>query len=153
MDATRQIEMLRFFRGLGASSLDGLDEAQLLAVPDGLSNNIVWNLGHVLFYESVFLYGQSDVSHAVPESYGELFKAGSSPADWDTPPDVAEVVERYKTQIDQTASDLEAGKFEGYKPMNIRDQVTLGTLEESLAFHCFHEGVHIGRIGTLKSLV
>ncbi|MCH8204007.1 MAG: DinB family protein [Candidatus Hydrogenedentes bacterium] len=153
MDAARQIELFRFFRGLGASMLDGLEEAQLLAVPEGLSNNILWNLGHVLFYESVFLYGQSDAPQVLPENYGELFKAGSSPKDWDAPPDVAEVVERYKTQVDQTASDFEAGKFSGFKPMNIRDQVTLGSFEESLAFHCFHEGIHLGRIGALKSLV
>ena len=153
MDSARQIELLRFFRGLGAGTIEGMDETRLLAVPKGLSNNIVWNLGHMLFYESVFLYAQSGAPQVLPESYGELFKAGSSPADWNAPPDVAEVVERYKTQIDQTASDFEAGKFEGFKPMNIRDQVTLGSLEESLAFHCFHEGVHLGRIGALKQLV
>ena len=153
MDSARQIELLRFFMSLGAGIIEGMDEAQLLAVPEGLSNNVVWNLGHVLFYESVFLYGQSDVPQAVPESYGELFKAGSSPADWNDPPDVAEVLERYKTQIDQTATDFEAGKFEGFKPMKIRDEMTLGSLEESLAFHCFHEGVHLGRMGALKLLV
>ena len=153
MDAARQIELLRFFRGVGAGIVEGLDEAQLLTVPDGLSNNIVWNLGHILFYESVFLYAQSGVPQPVPESYGKLFKAGTSPADWDASPDVAEVVERYKTQIDQTASDFETGKFKDFKPMNIRDRLTLGSFEESLAFHCFHEGVHLGRIGALKQLL
>ena len=153
MDSARQIELLRFYRGLGASTIDGMDEAQLLAVPEGLNNNILWNLGHMLFYESVFLYAQSGVPQIVPESYGDLFKAGTSPADWDAPPDVAEVLERYKTQIDRTASDFEAGKLEGFKPMDIRGQLTLGSLEESLAFHCFHEGVHLGRIGALKQLV
>ena len=153
MDAARQVEMLRFFRGLGASTVEGMDEAQLLAVPEGLSNNIVWNLGHVLFYESVFLYGQSGAPEVIPESYGELFKAGTSPADWNAPPDVSEVVERFNTQLDQTVSDFEAGKFDSFKPMKIRDQMTLASLEESLAFHCFHEGVHLGRIGALKQLV
>ena len=153
MDAARQIELLQFFRVLGGGILKDMDEAQLLAVPGGMSNNIVWNIGHVLFYESVFLYEQSGLPHVVPDSYGDLFKAGTSPADWSAPPDVAEVLERYKTQADQTASDFEAGKFKEFKAMNIRDQFTLGNLEESLVFHCFHEGMHFGRIGALKSLV
>lgn len=153
MEAPRQLEILGFFRGVGASLIDGMDEAQLLAVPDGLSNNILWNLGHILYYESVFLHAQSDVPGPAPESYGDLFKAGTSPADWDAAPDAGEVVERYKTQLDRTISDFEAGKFAGFKPMNIRDRITLGTIEEALAFHCYHEGVHLGRIGTLKHLV
>ncbi len=153
MEAARQLELFGFYRGLGASQIDGMDEAQLLAVPDGLSNNILWNLGHVLFYESVFLYAQSGAPVPVPESYGDLFKAGTSPSDWDAAPDVGEVVERYKTQLDQTKSDFEAGKFAGFKPMNIRDRLTLATFEEALAFHCFHEGVHLGRIGALKRFV
>ena len=153
MDTTRQFELLRFLRGMGAGVAEGLDEAQLLTVPDGLSNNIVWNLGHVLLYESIFLYAQSGVTQPVPESYSELFKAGTSPAEWDAPPDVAEVVERYKTQVDQTASDFETGKFNDFKTMKISDQLTLGSLEEAIAFHCFHEGVHLGRMGALKRLV
>ena len=153
MDIPRHFEFLGFVRGLGASQVDGLDDAQLLAVPDGLSNNILWNLGHVLFYESVFIQGQSGAPSRVPESYGDLFKAGTSPADWEAPPDVGEVVERYKTQLNQTIGDFEDGKLDSFKLMKLNENMSLGTLEESLAFHCFHEGVHLGRIGTLKRLV
>lgn len=153
MDAGRQFELLRFMRGMIVSQVSELPEEKLLAVPTGLRNNILWNVGHLLFYESVFLYAQSGAAPVIPESYAELFKAGSSPEDWGAAPDAGEVMDRYKTQLDQTVRDFNSGAFDGFKPMQINEAVTLATLEESIAFHCFHEGVHIGRIGTLKSLV
>ncbi len=153
MEIARKFEMFGFFRGLANGQLEGLSEAQVREVPDGISNNILWNLGHILYYEAVFLYGNSGQPLPVPDSYETFFKAGSSPADWTETPDVAEVVERYKTQAGQSASDFAAGKFDAFKPMKINDQVTLDSLEEALTFHVFHEGVHVGRMGTLAKLV
>lgn len=151
--ALRQLELLQFFRGMSNKMVDGLSDEQLLKTPEGISNNIAWNIGHILFYECVFLYGQCGQELPVPDSYGPLFKGGSSPTDWTETPDVNELVERYKTQGAQTLADFKAGKFDEFNPMKINDDVTLNTIEEGAAFHLFHEGLHVGRIGTLTKLV
>jgi hypothetical protein len=81
-----------------------------------------------------------------------LFKANTSPADWKETPDGAAVISELGSIVDRIAVDGADGKFAGFKPMNFGSRA-LSTIQEALTFHCFHEGLHLGRITSLKKLV
>ncbi len=152
MDGTAALEMLRMIRGLSLKAMDGLDQQQLTAIPAGFSNNILWNAGHVLYYTCAFTYGPSGQPIPLPEGYKDLFKANTSPADWKEAPDGATVIRELSTIVDRIVTDHAGGKFSAYKGLTLAGR-TLATIPEALTFHCFHEGLHLGRITSLKKLL
>jgi len=152
MDNAAALETLKFIRSLTMKSLDGLDQAKLTTIPAGFKNNILWNAGHILFYTCSFVYGPSGHPNPLPAHYKDLFKANTSPADWKEAPDGAEVIREMGTIVDRIAADNAANKFSEYKGLTLGPR-SLATLPEALTFHCFHEGLHLGVINSLKKLL
>ena len=59
MDGAAAIEMIAVTRGLTMGAINDLTDEQLVKVPEGFNNNILWNMGHILFYTATFVYGPS----------------------------------------------------------------------------------------------
>jgi hypothetical protein len=45
------LDQLEFVRTATLSAVEGLSEGEANAVPEGFSNNILWNLGHIYFVQ------------------------------------------------------------------------------------------------------
>ena len=76
----------RAVRAYAHSVVDGLSKEQILKVPEGARNNILWNLGHIIFDGCDMIYRPAGLALPLPEELEPLFAAGSSPADWAAPP-------------------------------------------------------------------
>lgn len=133
--------------------IDGLTEEQFLAIPEGRGDNILWNMGHALCSISRLAYRRSGFPLPIPEAYLELFGKGTAATDWKGPPDVQEVTQRFKDVPEEIELDYKAGKFEHYDPLELAPGHTIESVEEAVSFHCFHEGLHIGVIITLKQML
>lgn len=144
---------LRAMRIHSHRNIEALTEEQLLRVPPGLHNNILWNIGHVITDEVNMLYLPAGLASPLPADYVSLFDPGTSPADWPTPPDVAAVLERSRAMTGVLISDYEARRFSGFEPYNLAESYRLETIEEAIAYHTIHEGMHIGANLTLRRLV
>jgi hypothetical protein len=123
-------------QGLIEKSIDGMSDEQLSAVPEGMSNNILWNLGHL--------------AHSLPEAFPDQFKGGSSPSTWEEAPSVSEVVESFKKLTPRVTDDLLAGKFDSYEAFDLMPGFTMGSIEQVLGFHLMHTGMHMHAIGAIK---
>ena len=152
MDAKEAIGMVRMVRGLHMGALKDLSEEQLTAVPEGFGNNILWNAGHIAFYTCVFLYGPCGKPAPLPGEYKGWFKAGSSPKDWSETPDSKDVLGRLGSQLDDIEKDFASGAFEGHEGMDLFGN-KLDSIPKVLTFHCTHEGIHLGRITSLRKLI
>lgn len=130
--------------------LKGLTHEQMLLIPVGQSDNVIWNVGHLLCSLSRLTYGFSGHPLPIPDSYLGLFGKGTSAAEWDEPPDVEVVLELFKALPDEVEKDYRAGRFTEYKILELAPEHTVESVEEAVAFHCFHEGLHIGMIISLK---
>lgn len=139
-------------RGYFLSQMKGLSEEQLLTVPEKLGHNILWNLGHVVHSLYGMTYAPSGLDSPAPETYKEWFKGGTSPATWQTQPNVGEVLEHMKDSANRVAADLAADKFAGFTVVDL-GQVKFPTIEQALGFHLFHEGIHMGMCMEIKKLV
>ena len=129
--------------------IDGLTDEQFLAIPPGRRDNILWNVGHLLCSFSRLTYVFSGFSLPIPEAYFPLFGKGTDALRWTAPPNVHEVVDRFNSILDDVERDYASGKFVEYKPLMIGPN-TIESVEEAVSFHCFHEGLHIGKIIDLK---
>src|SRR5688500_9246271 len=100
-----QILVMRNTQVLVERAIAGLSEDQLLAIPQGSRNNIMWNLGHLIVTQQTLQYRLSGLPMLVPDELVAQCGAGSSPADWSTPPDVDELRGYLQTLPDRFEED------------------------------------------------
>ncbi len=137
-------------QGFFGKAIEGMSDEQLSTVPEGMSNNIVWNLGHLAHSLAGMTYMHSGLEYPLPEGYPELFKGGSSPSTWEEAPVVTEVVENFKNLTSQATDDLMAGKFDSFEAFDLMPGFTMNSIEQVLGFHLMHAGMHMHAIGAIK---
>ena len=108
------VALLHGGHGFIEKGIEGLSDEQLSTVPEGFSNNIVWNLGHLAHSLAGMTYMHSGLEYPLPEDYPELFKGGSSPSTWAGAPVMSEVVENFNKLTPQATDDLDRLSLEAH---------------------------------------
>ena len=137
---------------LGRLIVDLNDDA-LCVVPAGHRNNILWNLAHVVTAQQLLVYKLSGLDMYVSDEFVGQFRGGTSPADWQSTPDIIFIKSLLQELPDRFEKDLEAGIFSEYQGYTTSTGLELNTFEDGVGFNHFHEGVHTGVIMALKKLV
>jgi hypothetical protein len=150
MDAIIIFEQIR--RQL-AGLMKSLSEEQMLFIPDGFDNNIAWNFGHIVYVQESLIYRLAGAPTLTNETHRALFDMGTSPADWQATPDVGAIRELLKQSGMKLRSDYEAGAFADFKAYQTSTGFSIATVEESIAFVNFHEGLHLGAILSIRNLL
>ncbi len=132
---------------------EGLSEAQMLKVPPGLRNNILWNLGHLIVDNCDMIYRPAHLQPPHPEAFAALFAAGTSPADWSSPPPIAEVRDVSGELAERIANDYRNDRFGRFDPSLVVSGWPVTNLEETLAYAANHTAIHLGIMMTLRRLV
>lgn len=148
--ALGQIRQTR--RALDALTARLGDEAWL-AVPDGFSNNVLWNVGHVVVTLELLTYGLAGLDPGVPPEMVAAFRKGTSPAGWDATPDPEAVRHHLHASPDRLEADLRAGRFTGYREYRTTPGVVLASVDDAVTFDLYHEGIHLGAVLALRKLV
>lgn len=127
--------------------MNSLDGILLDSVPKGFSNNIRWNIGHILvrWDHGVFTNLQKD--RQLPLQYHSMFPSGSMPSLWvESPPSLIELRNSLLKQqddiIDATRGRLEERLIEPFLHMN--------TIGEIILFQLTHEALHAGVITSIR---
>ena len=139
-------------RGYFLQHVKDLSPDQLLAQPPGTNHNILWNIGHIVYTNASVCYGPAGQALPVPQNYEQLFKGGTSPKNWSSTPDIAEVLSCFKRQNAALQQDYAAGKFANYKPLPLAPGYIVESFDDANAFNCFHEGIHVGMVMKLRQL-
>ena len=147
------LKTLRTTRYHMLKEIEGLTKEELLAIPDSRDDNVLWNVGHLLCSLSRLTYLRSGHPLPIPETYLSLFGKGTDARQWTSAPDPEDVLERFASVLDQIETDYGEGLFEDYETLEIAPGHTIDSVEEAIAFHCFHEGLHIGMVISIKQLL
>ncbi len=151
MDMKSLLHSARIARGYMKQRIDGLSGEELVLVPDGAENNVLWNVGHIVLSHFRLVYRPSGATVPVPETWNEWFLPGTSPDNWtERGPLVGEVMDQFHTQIDRIEADHAKGLFNSYKPFELKSGSRLASAEEAMAFNLMHEGIHIGAVIALR---
>ena len=149
MSAEAIFKTLGAARGFFLKSIGDLSDDQLLEVPEGFNNNVLWNVGHILHSHYGLTYSPCGVDSPLPDSYVQLFKGGSSPSDWSETPNIVEIMDRFKAQGKQIQEDYAAGKLTNYKKVELFEGYALENIDEALGFNIFHESIHVSTVGKM----
>jgi len=151
METDPILKSVRVARAYMHSKIEDLSPEQMLEVPEGAVNNVLWNIGHIVLSHYRLLYRPCGGSAPLPQVWEGWFMPGTSPENWGTDGPVLDtVLGEFETQVDRIDSEVRKGAFANYKSFKLKSGFTLDNVAEALNFNTMHEGIHIGAIIALR---
>ncbi|WP_214226307.1 DinB family protein [Pedobacter sp. B4-66] len=145
-----QLETLKKLRLFILNTIKDLTVEELNKIPNGYSNNIIWNIAHLVAAQEGVCYMRSGQSTNISIDFFNSYKPGSKPERNLTEKEIEEIKQLLLTSVDQLEIDLNQDKFVNYKGWTTRYEVEMNNIEDALNFLPFHEGMHLGYIMALK---
>ena len=126
---------------------------QLNKIPEGFSNNLIWNAAHVIVTQQILVYKLSGLPVMVSEEMIEKYKKGTKPEQDATQAEVDEIKSLLFSTIEKTKEDYTNGIFENYNEYPTSTGFVLTSAEGAMNFNNFHEGLHIGIMMSLRKFL
>lgn len=148
-----QFDILSKNRTLVLKLIEDYSIEQLNKIPEGFSNNIVWNIAHLVVTQQLLCYKFSNLPMFVSEEMIEKYMKGTSPKGAVSLEEFEEIKKTFLDLPQQFETDYKKGIFISYEPYTTSVNVTLSDIDSALAFNNFHEGIHLGIILGLRKLL
>ena len=129
-------------------SVDELNE-----IPAGFNNNIIWNLGHLVYAQQGICYVRAGLPVVIEEKYFTEYKSGTKPEQYIDSTEVQKIKDLMLSTCERLASDYEKNIFSSYTKWTTRYGAELSSINDAVTFLLYHEGLHTGVITALKKLV
>lgn len=126
---------------------------QLNKIPEGFSNNLVWNLGHIIVSQQGLVYRLSGLPMSVSPEMMEKYKNGSRPTEPVSQEEVDELKGLLFSLINKTKRDYANGLFTTYTEYTTSVGFHLSSSEEAIEFNNYHEGIHLGFILNIRKFI
>jgi hypothetical protein len=107
------LDITRTSRTIVSQMLAGYTLDQLNTIPEGYSNNLIWNIAHIIVVQQMLVYKLSGLPMMISDEMVEKYKK-RKPEDIATQSEVDEIQLLLET-INQTESDLENKIFTNYQ--------------------------------------
>ncbi|MBI1228303.1 MAG: DinB family protein [Bacteroidetes bacterium] len=151
-----RIQKIRKFREFLLKQIEGLSAEQLNKIPEGYSNNIIWNIGHLICSQQSLCYFRSGLTIKVDDKYYSPYKTFTKPDGFIDEQEIAIIKNLLLTTIDDWQLDYANNIFNNYSASEGILKVygvELSTIEDAIEFLLYHEGFHSGYIISLIHLV
>ncbi|HEU4496485.1 MAG TPA: DinB family protein [Flavobacterium sp.] len=126
---------------------------QLNKVPAGFSNNLIWNIGHIVVVQQLLAYKLSGLPLMVSEELVLKYSRGTKPEAEAMQAEADEIESLLFKTVEQTEADYANGVFQDYREFKTELGFTLKSAEEAILFNNFHEAVHLGIMMSIKKFV
>lgn len=126
---------------------------QLNTVPQGFSNNLIWNIGHSIVAQQGLVYRPCGLPMNVTDELYARYKPGSKPTTTDTQETIDLFKQLLPSLITQTKNDYDKGIFDNYKEYTTLTGFHLASAKEAIDFNNYHEGLHLGLMMNIRKFV
>lgn len=140
-------------RKIIANLIEPYSLEQLNHIPKGFSNNLIWNVGHVIAAQQSLVYRTSSLPLHISDDFFELYKPGSVPTGKTTQQEVDEIKRLLFEMIEKTEQDLQQHVFKTFTERVTITGFHLGNLNDAFAFNNFHEGLHFGMMMNIRKFL
>ena len=151
MDATFKI--WETSRKLYLKLLENYSLEQLNKIPEGFSNNLAWNLGHIIVAQQGLVYRLSGLPVYVSDEMTNAYKNGSKPTGTTTQAEIDELKVLLFSLIEKTKEDYANGKFVSYNEYTTGTGFHLASTKEAIEFNNYHEGLHLGFMMNIRKFI
>ena len=140
-------------RNMISKILENYTLEQLNKIPEGFSNNLIWNAAHVIVTQQLLVYKLSGLPVMISDEMIEKYKKGTKPEQDATQAEVDEIKSLLLTTIEKTKEDYANGMFENYSEYPTSTGFVLTSAEGAMNFNNYHEGLHVGVLMSIRKLV
>jgi hypothetical protein len=124
--------------------LDNHTLEQLNTIPEGFSNNLIWNIGHIIVVQQMLVYNLSGLPMMVSEEMVSRYKRGTKPEHSVTQEEVDEFKKLLWSTLEQTKKDFAANIFKNFTEFTTMSGYTMKSAQEAMEFNNYHEAIHTG---------
>lgn len=150
---TQQIENIKSVRKYLLNLIAELNPEQLNKIPQGFSNNIIWNLAHLTATQQRICYLRSGLKPVVQEQYITPFIPGTKPEGFVDSAEIETLKSLFISTIEELETDYKKSFFATYEEVTVRYGITLTNVDDAINFLLYHEGYHTGVIVELMKFV
>ncbi|RYJ51305.1 DinB family protein [Flavobacterium petrolei] len=140
-------------RNLHIEFLEQFSLEQLNKTPSGFTNNLIWNIGHIIATQQGLIYRLSGLPVTISKEFHNKYKIGTFPTKPATQEEVDEIKSLLLCHIQQTRDDYEDGKFLNFKEYVTSIGFHLSSIEEAISFNNYHEAIHLGFMINIKKFI
>lgn len=126
---------------------------KLNTIPEGFSNNLIWNIGHIIVVQQMLVYKLSGLPMIVSDEMIEKYRKGSKPEHTIGQTEVDEIKKLLFTTLEKTKRDFSENVFQNYAEFTSMSGYTMKSATDAMEFNNYHEALHIGIMMQIKKFI
>ncbi|WP_298139925.1 DinB family protein [Flavobacterium sp.] len=139
-------------RNIYLKMIENYSLEQLNKIPEGFSNNLAWNLGHIIVSQQGLVYRLSGLPMNISPEMMDKYKNGSKPTAT-TQEEIEELKVLLFSLLEKTKEDYASGKFISYNEYTTGTGFHLKNIKDAMEFNNYHEGIHLGFIMNIRKFI
>ena len=132
--------------------LRNITEEQAHKIPEGFSNNLYWQAGHILTTQMSLLYRRSNLEMPLIEKkYTDYFSKGTSPSNFDSEiPTFQKLLNELQESLIVLKNDMHKYAEKQYdEPAHVSFGMTLHSFHDAVLAIPYHESYHMQAVNIL----
>lgn len=125
-------------------ALETCDIEKLNRIPQGFSNNLVWNFAHVMSSMQMLCYERSGFASRIDQALVDAYKPQTFPEKFVDEVRFEIIKEAVMSSVDILKDDYKAGIFKHYAERQTRFGVLITNIDEAISYISTHETLHFG---------
>lgn len=126
---------------------------ELNKIPEGFSNNLIWNIGHILVVQQLLVYKLSGLPTMVSNEMIEKYQRGTNPEHNVGQEEVDEIKVLLFSTLEKTKQDFEENLFQNYTEFTSMSGFTMKSAANAIEFNNYHEAVHTGIMMQIRKFI
>lgn len=126
---------------------------ELNKIPEGFSNNLIWNIGHIIVVQQLLVYKLSGLPTMVSNEMIEKFQKGTKPEHNVTQEEVDEIKVLLFSTLEKTKQDFEENIFQNYIEFTSMSGFTMKSAANAVEFNNYHEAMHTGIMMQIRKFI
>ncbi|MGQ7945768.1 DinB family protein [Flavobacterium sp. WC2509] len=126
---------------------------QLNKIPEGFTNNLIWNIAHIVVTQQILVYKLSGLPMMVSDEMVEKYRKGTKPEQDVTQAEADEIKTLLFDTLHKLEVDYNNGIFVNYQEYRTSTGFILKSAVGAIEFNNFHEGIHIGIMMSIRKFV
>jgi hypothetical protein len=140
-------------RNLHLSFFDNFKLEQLNRIPEGFSNNLIWNLGHIIVTQQILVYKVSGLPMDISDTLVGTYKNGTKPTGQTTKEEVVELKKLMLSLVKKTIEDYNKETFSSFNEITTSTGFHLSSTKEAIEFNNYHEALHLGFMMNIRKFI
>lgn len=126
---------------------------ELNKIPEGFSNNLIWNIGHIIVVQQLLVYKLSGLQPMISNEMIEKFQKGTKPEHNVTQQEVDEMKVLLFSTLEKTKQDFAENIFQNYHEFTSMSGFTMKSAANAIEFNNYHEAVHTGIMMQIRKFI